>query len=282
MKLYLRSELAIAWQNEEPFQRAAHQPGQIYRAREGRRTLQFEINGRSYFLKYHAGIGWREIFKNLFQGKAPVLGAMQEVRAIRRVEQAGLDTMTIAGFGERGRNPARRESFIVTDDLRDTISLEEWGDQWYRSPGAPAFKWALIRRVANIARRMHEAGVNHRDFYLGHFLIPRTAIEAGDAEAPIYLIDLHRSQVRQRVPLRWRVKDLGGLYFSTARLGLTQRDVLRFLRVYAADMPLRDYLREHRDMLARCQREGEKIYRRYFEIEPAFPLQFCEHPGKDI
>lgn len=281
MKLYLRTDLALAWQGEEPFQRAASQPGNIYRAREGRRTLQFEINHRSYFLKYHAGIGWREIFKNLSQGKWPVLGAMQEVRAIQRVAQAGLDTMTIAGYGERGWNPARRESFIVTDDLRDTVSLEEWGDQWYRTPGAPRVKWAMIRRVAAIARRMHEAGVNHRDFYLGHFLMERAALAAADADAPIYLIDLHRSQVRGKVPLRWRVKDLGGLYFSTARLGLTRRDILRFLRVYG-DRPLREYLRENGDMLARCKREGEKIYRRYFEIEPAFPLQFCEHPGKDI
>ena len=69
--LFLRDDLAAAWRGREPFAQAATQPGEVYRAREGRRTLRFEAAGRSYFLKYHGGIGWREIIKNLTQAKAP-------------------------------------------------------------------------------------------------------------------------------------------------------------------------------------------------------------------
>ncbi|HEX5677046.1 MAG TPA: lipopolysaccharide core heptose(I) kinase RfaP [Alcanivorax sp.] len=279
--LFLRDDLAAAWQGRDPFTQAAEQPGDVFRAREGRRTLRFVAAGHPYFLKYHGGIGWREIIKNLTQAKSPVLGAVSEVRAIRAVAAAGIDTLTIAGYGRRGANPARQQSFLVTDELCDTVSLEDLGEAWRLDPGPAPFKWALIRRVGEIARAMHGAGVNHRDFYLGHFLIGRRAVAEHDAGAPLYLIDLHRSQVRHRVPRRWRTKDVGGLYYSTARLDLTHRDLLRFLRAYTG-LPLRQALSEHASLWRASREEAEKIYRRYFEIEPSFPLRYCEHPGKDI
>ncbi len=214
-------------------------------------------------------------------GQAADSGALSEVRAIRALENAGVATLSIAGYGQRGGNPARRQSFLVTDELMHTVSLEELGERWRTEPGPAPFKWALIRRVGEIAKAMHDAGVNHRDFYLGHFLIARSAVERHDATAPLHLIDLHRSQVRARVPRRWRVKDIGGLYFSTARLGLTRRDLLRFVRAYT-NMPLRDALPDKARLLDASRHEGERIYRRYFEKEPGFPLPFSEHPGKDI
>ena len=232
MKLFLRDDIAALWGEDDPFARAATQDGEIFRAREGRRTLRFTGNGRSYFLKYHAGIGWKEIVKNLTQAKLPVLGAMDEVTAIDAVRAAGLDTMTVAAFGSRGVNPASIESFIITEDLVQTLSLEEVGEQWVLAGEVPVlFKRALINKVANIARRMHGAGINHRDFYLAHFLMPEQDVATQTVEGPMYMIDLHRSQVRRAVPRRWRIKDLGGLYFSTARFGLTHRDLLRFIRM---------------------------------------------------
>lgn len=279
--LYLREDLAHAWRGREPFEQAAGQSGEVFRAREGRRTLRFVAAQHPYFLKYHGGIGWREILKNLTQAKWPVLGALSEVRAIRAVAAAGIDTLTIAGYGRRGVNPARQESFLVTDELCDTVSLEELGEAWRLDPGPLRFKWAMIRRVGEIAKAMHDAGVNHRDFYLGHFLIDRQAVADGDATAPLYLIDLHRSQVRGRVPRRWRTKDVGGLYYSTARLDLSHRDLLRFVRAYTG-LPLRQALAEQASLWHASRREAERIYRRYFEVEPSFPLRYCEHPGKDI
>ena len=206
---------------------------------------------------------------------------MDEVRAIDAVRAAGLDTMTVAAFGSRGVNPASIESFIVTDDLTETLSLEDVGERWVQACEVPTqFKRALIERVADIARIMHQAGINHRDFYLAHFLMPEEDVQQQVATGRMYLIDLHRSQVRSKVPRRWQIKDLGGLYFSTARFGMTRRDILRFIRAYSG-LPLRQAL-EDVSLWDAARREAEKIYRRYFEVEPRLPLQFNEHPGKDI
>lgn len=272
MTLCLRDDIAAIWPKDAAFASAAHQDGDIFRAREGRRTLRFAANGSSYFLKYHAGIGWKEILKNLSQVKWPVLSAMNEVRAIEAVTRAGIDTMTIAAYGERGNNPARIESFIVTDDLTDTLSLEDVAAHWAGKPPLAA-KRLLIKRLAKIAAQMHTAGVNHRDFYLCHFLLKQADFDAGNFDAPLYLIDLHRSQVRKQVPKRWRVKDLGGLYFSAAPLALTKTDLLRFISAYAG-MGASSALRQQPALWQASRREGERLYQRHHIGEARMPLPY--------
>ena len=75
----------------------------------------------------------------------------------------------------------------ICETLR-RLALEELGEAWRLEPGPAPFKWGLIRRVGEIARAMHGAGVNHRDFYLGHFLIDRGAVAGHDAGAPLYAL----------------------------------------------------------------------------------------------
>ena len=48
----------------------------------------------------------------------------------------------------------------------------------------------------------------------------------------LYLIDLHRVQMRARTPRRWIEKDVAALHFSSMNIGLTRRDRLRFMKSY--------------------------------------------------
>ncbi len=232
--LWLRDELTNAWRGRNPFAAAKALQGTVYRDKEGRRTLRCEIEGRGYFLKLHQGVGWSEIFKNLLQGRAPVLGASNEYHAIRALEQLGLDTLAVAGYGRRGVNPATQLSFLITDELTDIESLEDFCARWPQQPPSFALKRKLIERVATIARKLHAAGINHRDFYLCHFLLDTRAPIDAEAIATnrLYLMDLHRAQIRAQVPERWLIKDLGGLYYSALDIGLNRRDVYRFMRSY--------------------------------------------------
>ena len=65
-----------------------------------------------------------------------------------------------------------------------------------------------------MVRDMHAAGINHRDCYICHFLL-HLPFSGKEEELKISVIDLHRAQLRTRVPRRWRDKDLIGLYFSS-------------------------------------------------------------------
>jgi heptose I phosphotransferase len=255
----LEEPFLTLWAGRDPFAGAEALHGDVLRALEGRRTLRTEVAGRGYYVKIHRGVGWGEIVKNLLSGRLPILGAGNEWRALERLKALGVDTMRAVAFGERGRNPARRQSFIVTEELAPTVSLEDYCRAWRAVPPAPTFKRALIRRVADMARRMHGGGINHRDFYICHFLLHLPV----DAGAPrLSLIDLHRAQVREQTPRRWRDKDLAALYFSALDIGLTKRDGLRFLKTYFA-RPLRGILQDESALLEHLERESIRLMARY-------------------
>ncbi len=260
-QLWLQPLFAGLWAGQDAFVAVDALDGEVFRQRDGRRTFRCEIGGRGYFVKIHHGIGWGEIVKNLLVGRAPILGAGNEWQAIHRLTAIGIDTMQAVAFGQRGWNPARRHSFLITEELAPTISLEDFCREWAHQPPPAALKHALIRRVADMAGRMHRAGVNHRDFYLCHFLLhlePQPTAQ----NLKLSLIDLHRAQSRTQVPRRWRDKDLAGLYFSALGIGLTQRDFLRFLRVYFA-RPLRAILREEAPLLRHLAQEGRRLQAKY-------------------
>ena len=128
--------------------------------------------------------------------------------------------------------PVKKTSFIITEDLTPTISLEDYCANWSVEPPHPPVKRMLIQRVADMVRAMHLGGVNHRDCYICHFLLHLPFDDKNEDSLKISVIDLHRAQIRNKVPLRWRNKDLTGLYFSSDNIGLTTRDYYRFLKVY--------------------------------------------------
>ena len=260
MKLFLAEPFKTLWQGKDPFVAVEQLQGEVYRELEGRRTLRAEAAGQGFFVKIHRGIGWGEIVKNLLTAKLPVLGAKQEWQAIARLTEAGVPTMTAVAYGERGMNPARQHSFIVTEELAPTTDLEQLSLTWLEQPPAPRLKWALIAEVAGMTGTMHRAGVNHRDCYICHFLLHTDKPVTAD-DLRLSLIDLHRAQVRAAIPPRWRNKDLAALYFSALDIGLTRRDKLRFLRSYFRQ-PLRQTLLEHARLLAWLEAKAIRLYAR--------------------
>jgi hypothetical protein len=118
--------------------------GKAFRDVKGRKTIQVELAGKSYFLKQHFGVGWGEIVKNLLSFKKPILGAMTEVRAIEKLDELGIATTPLVAYGQRGSNPANLQSFVLTQDLGDIISLEDLCADWKKSPPDAKFKRRLI------------------------------------------------------------------------------------------------------------------------------------------
>lgn len=263
--MYLREDLQDSFPEKPSFDDMMAVSGEVFREAPGRRTVRFERNGRRYFLKTHTGVGWQEIMKNLIYFRLPVLGAMNEWHGIHHLDRLGIDSLSAAGYGTTGGNPARRRSFIVTDDLEGTVSLEEFCSAWRhnppRKPHEIRFKRWLIRRLAEIARDMHNSGANHRDFYLCHFLL-KPGYREGELDpgtSRIHLIDLHRMQIRRRTPTRWAVKDISGLYFSSLDVGLTARDRFRFMKTYRS-RSLREALGSDTLFWRRVRSRGRNLY----------------------
>ena len=169
-------------------------------------------------------------------------------------------------LGKILNNPAKRQSLIVTDEIPKAISLEDlfkdklfWGRNANKIPIKICFKRWLIEQLAQTARVLHKSGANHRDFYLSHFLLQRTkeSHEPTPENSNLFLIDLHRMQIHKPTitawfkaifigllklqrpqppqsvtPSRWKMRDVSGLHYSSMDLGLTKRDLIRFIATY--------------------------------------------------
>ena len=263
--IYIRRDLKDAFTQGSVFDQVMALKGEEVRKALGRRTVRFDIKDKSFYLKTHTGVGWQEILKNLLYFRMPVLGAMNEWHGIHHLNRLGIKTLTAAGYGTLGGNPAKRRSFILTDEIVDTVSLEELCDEWSVSPPRTVeeikFKRWLITRTAQIARDMHNSGANHRDFYLCHLLLNRGYSDGNTdtQKSQLYVIDLHRMQIRKRTPARWVVKDIAGLYFSSKDIGLTHRDLFRFMKVYRS-CSLKEALSGDRLFWRRVKYRGDNLY----------------------
>lgn len=263
--MYINNELRQSLNGKDSFYDMMVIEGSVYREALGRRTLRFTSGKKDYFLKMHTGVGWGEIFKNLTYLRAPVVGALNEWHGVHRLKDLEIDTMTVAAYGIRGKNPATKHSFIVTEALPTETSLEDYCGSWRKNPPRTIkevrLKRWIMNKVVETARVIHENGANHRDFYLCHFLLDAhfDKDQQVTADSKLYLIDLHRLQIRRKTPERWAVKDISGLYYSSKDIGLTKRDLLRFIKLYRGK-PLREILATEAGFWQKVKHKGEKLY----------------------
>jgi hypothetical protein len=137
----------------------------------------------------------------------------------------------LAGYGEKLHADGTLESFLLTEELagyqefqvllRQRFSPQETG-------GRNRDLNRIVRQVAAMARKLHAAGMTHRDLYFCHFL----AKETSPGQCDIRLIDLQRVQWRRCFCRRWIVKDLAQLAYSAPRDRIGCREKIAFLRHY--------------------------------------------------
>lgn len=227
---YLRPDVASCFGSggaAEAVAAAWAMEGTLVRDVARRQTLKVLLDGRPFYLKRHRGVGWIEVLKNWLVGKRPVLGARNEFEACRHLERVGLDAPRIAAFGETGGLPAARSSFVLTDALVGYVDLETLTNHWLATPPDPRERRRLVMRIADFARRFHDAGLAHRDFYLCHLLLP------ADPDGDLAVLDLHRALRFAELPDRWRERDLAALLYSALDLPVGPRSWLRFVRCYS-------------------------------------------------
>ena len=200
----------------------------MHRHVKNRLTHELHLGNLHFYVKRHLGCGWGEALKEWYRFRKSVVSARTEWEGAATLAAAGVRVPKVLGKGERGCYPHAIESFVVLDALEDCETLKHLKDGWMDTTGSRfvAIKRALIDEVASMGRTMHGQGINHRDFYINHFLINRDLIRNWHPSQPIplNLIDLHRVQHRPSVPHRWLIKDLASLLFSALDVGLTSAD----------------------------------------------------------
>lgn len=256
---WFRDDLKPLMDVAKPFTVASNLEGRVFRQVANRKTVRFSYQKKIYFIKLHFATGWWEIINNLVEFKLPIVSAVNEYAAIRHCEQHGLKTMTPAAVYKQGINPATCRSFLITDELKGMIDLETLAANWQSYIDGLKTKRRLIKAVAKLSAAMFDSGMNHRDFYICHFMLKLDTLHN---EMPdLYLIDLHRAQIRKKVPQRWLIKDLAGLYFSTMDLPLTQRDYCYFLKEFTGGTA-KHALRNQAKFWKKVQQKADDLYKK--------------------
>jgi heptose I phosphotransferase len=261
MQLVLREEISEWFPNKKPLlDDFMAIKGEVFRSTNNRETLRVVKGNKSYFIKKHFGVGWKEFLKNILQFRLPVFSAKNEWLAIQKLGQLGIPTIALAGYGWCGINPIKQQSFVITEEISNAVSLEEICKGWLRNPPRFSFKLKCIRRIADIARILHNAGLHHQDFYICHFLLDKFSMKSL-CEPKLYLIDLHRAQISKEISEPWLIKDIAALYFSALNTKLTQRDIFRFLSNYFAK-PWREVIKQYGTFLYKVDKRVKKLHKR--------------------
>lgn len=111
----------------------------------------------------------------------------------------------------------------MTEALEPAEELDSYCTPAVLSAMGPRERRALVKKLAAISRALHDHGINHRDYYLCHFLLDTAAqyAETPISQRPIYLIDLHRVQIRKRTPVAGARRTLPGCTIQRAEPDLT-------------------------------------------------------------
>ncbi|MGZ0655534.1 lipopolysaccharide core heptose(I) kinase RfaP [Coraliomargarita sp. W4R53] len=258
----------------DPFEWFLHPQGTTHREVKHRLTYEMQLDGLHFFVKRHLGSGWKEVLKEWYRLRKPVVSARTEWEGAAILTAAGVRVPQILGKGERGRYPHNIESFVVLEAIPDAVCLEYVKAGWHEFTGRRwvALKRTLIQQIGSMVQSMHKQGINHRDLYINHFLINRTEIEAWQhgQPLPLCLIDLHRVQHRPSVPERWLLKDLRSLLFSAMDVGLTSADCGRFLQAYLGK-DWKKQVRAEAIFWGKTVSRADKMYRNWHQRVPSLP-----------
>ncbi len=236
------------------FEDFMHLNGLVVRQTANRKTMRLRISGQHYFVKQHLGIGWPEIFKNYLTGKKPIVGALTEVNAIQEMIKLGIRTTPIAAYGTNNSPSSSQQSFLLTEDLGDILSVEDVCKSWVLSPPSDELRQNILVAIAKLASKFHGAGFCHRDFYICHLAFPRE--QELNSNTDFYLLDLHRV-VRLKVAKDKAIaKDIAALIFSCMDFGFTSRDWEVFKD---------NYLPQSQEFWEFVKVRAEQLYRKFHQ-----------------
>lgn len=129
-----------------------------------------------------------------------------EVENIRAARRAGVGTMREVIFGEEPNKPGPPRSYLVVTAVPGD-ALERCFRQFQQDHAADVE--AFTRDLADLVRRLHDAGYVHRDLYASHVFLDCLA-----DRVQLHLIDLARMFRPRWRAFRWRAKDLAQLKHS--------------------------------------------------------------------
>lgn len=154
------------------------------------------------FIKRYLPIPLKEKLKNRLYFKPFDFTARHEWEAIIKFHRCELPTMIPLAVAELSDGRSCNLTLGITDYRRVS--------EWLPTVQENNRKQALIANTAEYMGKMHRHGMAHQDFYLVHMFIRELEQDR------LYMIDLQRVLMQNKLQRRWRVKDLAQLLFAAS------------------------------------------------------------------
>lgn len=158
--------------------------------------------------------------------------AMAEWLAARTMTAAGLPTIHAVMMGEKHSGRMLLDGTLATieiPDANDLVPVLHWR---MRGPALQHARRKLLRDLAQLIRRFHDAGFVHNDLHSGNILV------TGEPEtAKLHLIDLHTVKIVGKTARRPRIANLSKMLHSLTT-GTTRSERRRILKDYEGDDPV--------------------------------------------
>ena len=206
----------------------AYRGGSVMRSVPGRSTVRIELNrpdGRrlvAYLKRYERG--YLSFGKNLLRFlRWPGADdeALHEWNAIGQLRASGFNTADPIAVGQKKKCGAVKRSFLLTAEIIGGIAAHDYT----RTLDAKGRR-ELLRHIAPLTRRFHQAGFAHKDYYLSHIFVVTVPV----AGPQLFFIDLQRLVRPRFLSGYWLVKDLAALGYSGQLAGATRADMLCFYK----------------------------------------------------
>jgi heptose I phosphotransferase len=209
-----------------------------HHSKQGRSTARVRFDSAwgqlTVYLKRHYRLPWRSRLAALIHPSGRHTPASAEWAHLDQVQRLGIAVPDVVAAGERIGPWGALQSFLMVAELVGCLPLNEALPQLESELESVRFeglKRALVLELAEIVARLHVARTFHKDLYLCHFFID-SALGAPPGKR-LTLIDLHRLGSHRWTALRWRLKDLAQLLYSSYEVPcIRDRDRLRFWRMY--------------------------------------------------
>lgn len=203
-----------------------------------RSRLQFDISdpAKILYLKRYDNPDLRTQLANWFWHKSRKTMMSCELDSTMSLAQAGINTPKVVAYGEQWGKFFEKRSFIITEKIPDAEPLEQRLPDCLSgqlTAGKLKEQRTFIKRLGQFARKFHNTGCRHRDFYLAHIFY--------SDNGTFYLIDLQRVFRPRLLAERYRVKDIAQLYYSAPGRIFSRTDRLRFYKSYTGKNYLDKY-----------------------------------------
>lgn len=192
-----------------------------------RSRTMLKIEDKTYFLKRYTNTPKTKQIGNWIDHGVKKSTSDYDRGPVDIFEKANILTPRTVAFGSEWENGFETRSFIITEKIANAESLERKLPDCFcgeNTSESHKKRCEFIKKLAEFAKRFHQSGMRHRDFYFAHIFL--------NDEGELYLIDLQRVFIPKFLSVRFRVKDIAQLHYSAPGDVVSCSDRIRFLKHY--------------------------------------------------